>query len=388
MPWIFKVSPCEVLEKKVFSGVVKTDGVSIRVYMENTVSSAARSEREKKSAATRAANTVAIDSGAACFTNAAFANAICAANLAHTTNTVATVAKSIAFKLPYIIAEAESITASAESAAFIGSVAAIVYAINSAADETYFAITTEALATANSVVAAIRSIIAAAKSTIADDFVAADATNAADYAAKAAEAIKAVDCIGMISPTTVLNSVAIAEFIASAAAKVNTIAVANEVLLAEFATNTDDGRNSKSARLARNLRNKFGDDAALIIGNWSAPMMRYHEPIRGVGMRNMLRKHGFTTYLIDEFCTSATCPKCYYHMDTFHRVSNPRSWQRQSNPIVICHGLLRCRSQICSESVAKNGEELCYCMWNRELSAVLNFRDILFSVQMGNGIPK
>lgn len=50
-------------------------------------------------------------------------------------------------------------------------------------------------------------------------------------------------------------------------------------------------------RLARNLRTKFGDDATLIIGNWSARNVKFHEYIRGVGMRRILAKQGSKLYL-------------------------------------------------------------------------------------------
>ncbi|KAJ1859498.1 hypothetical protein GGH12_000453 [Coemansia sp. RSA 1822] len=46
------------------------------------------------------------------------------------------------------------------------------------------------------------------------------------------------------------------------------------------------------------------------MGNWSAPMTRFHEPIRGKGWRT-LKRGGFDVYLIDEYLTSKTCPNCF-----------------------------------------------------------------------------
>ncbi|KAJ1733696.1 hypothetical protein LPJ61_001430 [Coemansia biformis] len=46
------------------------------------------------------------------------------------------------------------------------------------------------------------------------------------------------------------------------------------------------------------------------MGNWSAPMQRYHELVRGKGMRRMMREHGLTVYLIDEYKMSKCCPAC------------------------------------------------------------------------------
>jgi hypothetical protein len=96
------------------------------------------------------------------------------------------------------------------------------------------------------------------------------------------------------------------------------------------------------ARLAKNLRTKFGQGACLIMGDWSAPMNKYHEPIKGVGMRRMLVKHGFEVYLLDEYGTSKHCPQCEGRsLEPFKRVPNPRPYRRSNMPTVKCHGLLR-----------------------------------------------
>ena len=94
-------------------------------------------------------------------------------------------------------------------------------------------------------------------------------------------------------------------------------------------------------RLAKTLREKFGDDATLIMGNWSAPNQRYHEPVRGVGMRRQLRKMGFTIFLIDEYLTSSLCPIDGERLEKFKTVPNPRPYRREQTPTVLCHGLLR-----------------------------------------------
>ncbi|ORE11314.1 hypothetical protein BCV72DRAFT_332378 [Rhizopus microsporus var. microsporus] len=45
-------------------------------------------------------------------------------------------------------------------------------------------------------------------------------------------------------------------------------------------------------QLARNPITKLGDNGTLIIGNWSDGNVKFHEPIRGVGMRRILAKQG------------------------------------------------------------------------------------------------
>ncbi|CEG72439.1 hypothetical protein RMATCC62417_07998 [Rhizopus microsporus] len=46
-------------------------------------------------------------------------------------------------------------------------------------------------------------------------------------------------------------------------------------------------------KLIQDLRAKFEEDAVFVMGNWSAPHARHREPIRGLGFRRLLKKHGF-----------------------------------------------------------------------------------------------
>ncbi|KAJ2177072.1 hypothetical protein GGF45_003424, partial [Coemansia sp. RSA 551] len=62
--------------------------------------------------------------------------------------------------------------------------------------------------------------------------------------------------------------------------------------------------------LINRLKKRFSQDAIFILGNWSASMTRFHEPIRGKGWRTLLKRGGFDVYLIDEYLTSKTCPNC------------------------------------------------------------------------------
>ncbi|KAJ2122477.1 hypothetical protein IW147_003345 [Coemansia sp. RSA 720] len=62
--------------------------------------------------------------------------------------------------------------------------------------------------------------------------------------------------------------------------------------------------------LVNRLRQRFSQDAVFILGNWSAPMAKFHEPIRGKGWRTLLKRARFDVYLIDEYLTSKTCPIC------------------------------------------------------------------------------
>ncbi|PHZ14529.1 uncharacterized protein RHIMIDRAFT_275382, partial [Rhizopus microsporus ATCC 52813] len=87
-------------------------------------------------------------------------------------------------------------------------------------------------------------------------------------------------------------------------------------------------RQRADQKLIQDLRARFGEDAVFVMGNWSAPHARYHEPIRGLGFRRLLKKHEFQVYLIDEYRTSRCCPTCLNEsLHTFRRVPNPRPYQ-------------------------------------------------------------
>lgn len=69
-------------------------------------------------------------------------------------------------------------------------------------------------------------------------------------------------------------------------------------------------RQQSDSRLSAKIREKFGKDPVIVIGDWSVASQKYHGPIRGKGMRRMLKKHGFSVYLIDKHKTSSLCPTC------------------------------------------------------------------------------
>ncbi|KAJ2472247.1 hypothetical protein IWW56_006185, partial [Coemansia sp. RSA 2131] len=75
-------------------------------------------------------------------------------------------------------------------------------------------------------------------------------------------------------------------------------------------------RQQADQRLVKRLRAKFKPEESdpepvFIMGNWSAPMTRFHEPIRGKGWQTLLKRGGFDVYLIDEYLTSKTCPNFF-----------------------------------------------------------------------------
>ncbi|KAJ2499289.1 hypothetical protein GGH96_003657 [Coemansia sp. RSA 1972] len=162
--------------------------------------------------------------------------------------------------------------------------------------------------------------------------------------------------------------------------------------------------------LVNRLRAKFKPEESdpepiFIMGNWSAPTTRFHEPIRGKGWRTLLKRGGFDVYLIDEYLTSKTCPNCFGQLSNMHYVPNPRLFRRRNRPEVKCHGLLGCPSQTCGEFFKPYDKKRGYLgkeegekkdksegnfhrkLGNRDLAAVLNFRHILFSLQETGMVP-
>ncbi|KAJ2049269.1 hypothetical protein H4S04_003329 [Coemansia sp. S16] len=138
-------------------------------------------------------------------------------------------------------------------------------------------------------------------------------------------------------------------------------------------------------RLKRNMIRKFGADLIMVCGNWSASMVANHAPIRGRGWRTKFKKFGFPTYLFDEYRTSKICPNCDGELEKFKWIRNPRPYQRQRTPRVLCHGLLQC--QICRYERTNGDNETISepCVFNRDMAAVLNFRRIVkYYIEHGN----
>ena len=95
-------------------------------------------------------------------------------------------------------------------------------------------------------------------------------------------------------------------------------------------------------KLVKDLRRKFGNDPVLVVGDWSAPNAKFQEPTRNKGPLRYLKKNGFSIYIINEYKTSTYCPACKYsEMESFKEITNPRPFQRERFPNVLCHGLLK-----------------------------------------------
>lgn len=115
--------------------------------------------------------------------------------------------------------------------------------------------------------------------------------------------------------------------------------------------------------MINNFIEKFGQPEETIIcfGDWDQKkQMKYKEPTKGKGFRNLFRQNGFDVYLVDEFRTSCRCSVCEGECETFRECENPRPWKKGTK--ITRHGLLRCKT--------------CKVLWNRDENSSNNIHKI------------
>ncbi|PHZ07647.1 uncharacterized protein RHIMIDRAFT_303395 [Rhizopus microsporus ATCC 52813] len=79
----------------------------------------------------------------------------------------------------------------------------------------------------------------------------------------------------------------------------------------------------------KSLKKKLGHDAVLVLGDWSAANVKFHESIRNKGFIQMLKQSGFNLYLINEYKASSLCPDCEGKLEKFKIIDNPRPYRRK-----------------------------------------------------------
>ncbi|KAH8547710.1 hypothetical protein BGW37DRAFT_403298, partial [Umbelopsis sp. PMI_123] len=84
---------------------------------------------------------------------------------------------------------------------------------------------------------------------------------------------------------------------------------------------------------------------------------------------------------MNEYKTSSVCPICHQGIKTFKRAANPRHFRRAEQPTVNVHGIFRCNNRTGLECM--NDHRL----WNRDLAAVLKFREILGELRINGTRP-
>jgi hypothetical protein len=132
------------------------------------------------------------------------------------------------------------------------------------------------------------------------------------------------------------------------------------------------------AKLVKSIKKTFGKPKNCVIawGDWNERGFR--------GYRRLLRKAGYSVFMVREFRTSLMCSECSHEnakCRKFRRVKYPRpSKNRNANrnrqdryAKVVCHGLLRCTT--------------CKRLWNRDINAAINIWKTARNALDGNPRP-
>ena len=127
------------------------------------------------------------------------------------------------------------------------------------------------------------------------------------------------------------------------------------------------------ARSESNMINRFTEkfggpkDTVIFIGDWSTEKgMRYKEPTKGKGMRDIFKKNGYNIYLVDEYNTSKRMYGTGDEMEKFKKLVKS---DKKGNPLetVLVHGLIR-------NKLTNNIPGIKTELMNRDLNGSLNIR--------------
>lgn len=124
-------------------------------------------------------------------------------------------------------------------------------------------------------------------------------------------------------------------------------------------------RQRSEAKMINNFKKKFGDGSKTIIlmGDFQENNhMKYKEPTKGKGFRNLFKKAGYNVFLVDEYNTSKICHVNGNEMENFREIKNPRVFAKKKTK--LCHGLLRSKTVPNNKSI----------IMNRDTNGSLNIR--------------
>jgi hypothetical protein len=118
------------------------------------------------------------------------------------------------------------------------------------------------------------------------------------------------------------------------------------------------------AKLINRFASIYGQPGKVIVcfGDYDQVHLKHCEPVKGKYYRELFRRNGYETFLVDEHKTSITCHDCEGRLEHCVWRSSPRPWVRKRNPTAYpVHGLLRCKT--CLQGRRK---------WNTDLNAARN----------------
>jgi len=102
-------------------------------------------------------------------------------------------------------------------------------------------------------------------------------------------------------------------------------------------------RRRTESKMVADFRATLGGPETVVVGmgDWEQRKhMKFKEPTKGKGLRDILRRAGYRVLLVDEFRTSIQCSSCQKPDATcikfLRRCADEKAW--------LDHGLLRCQS--------------------------------------------
>ena len=128
-------------------------------------------------------------------------------------------------------------------------------------------------------------------------------------------------------------------------------------------------RARSESKMINRFAEKFGGpkDTVIFIGDWSTEKgMRYKEPTKGKGMRDVFKRNGYNIYLVDEYNTSKRMYESGDEMERFKKLVK-RDNKGRTLETVLVHGLIR--NKLTNDIPGVKTE-----LMNRDLNGSLNIR--------------
>jgi len=145
--------------------------------------------------------------------------------------------------------------------------------------------------------------------------------------------------------------------------------------------------------MVNNVTNKFGKGSLYAFGDYGQYNMKYQDPTKGKGFRNLFVRRKLNIALVDEYNTSCKCSTCGSKLEKFHKRISGRPerirylWNQDTKQEIVIkakkikeelvHGLLRCTNTCKFDN--KSGQ-ICSRIWNRDTNAARNIKTKAFHV--------
>jgi hypothetical protein len=137
-------------------------------------------------------------------------------------------------------------------------------------------------------------------------------------------------------------------------------------------------------KLKRKYSDENGNISPVIMGDWSdaGHTMKFQKSSKTKGWEKVFKRNKVPFYLIDEYGTSKRCPKCFEDTGRPFKRLSPRPWRKAKGQVDAVNGLLGCQNLQCIKQVrlSTSNPDVQYRFWNRDASSTLNILTIVASV--------